>query len=243
MEKKILIQKFWNLVNLAEDYFSTGFRTGRQEDNVRFPELQVTPGNQAKTGEKDISRDKQLELLKQEILTCKKCYLHYNRVNAVPGEGVLDADLLIVGNGPDEEEDTSGRPFAGKTGDYLKKWLSAIQLDRLKNCFTCNIVRCRPPQDRDPGIEESRTCFPYIEKQISIVKPKMILCLGRIAGQVLTGKLTTSAAKLRGQPFSYKGIPLIITYHPAFVLQDQSLRKPVWEDLKRLKKILEKRTG
>lgn len=236
MEKKILIQKFWNLVNVAEDYVSTGFK-------AVHPELRETPGEQIKAGEKDIPRDKQLELLEQKIINCKKCYLHYNRAKAVPGEGILDADVFIAGTGPDEEEDAAGRPFAGKAGNYLHKWLAAIQLSREKNCYTCNIVRCRPPQNRDPRIEESRACFSYIDEQIAIVKPKVILCLGRIPGQILTGKLTTSAAKLRCQPFSYKGIPLIVTYHPAFVLQDQTLRKPVWDDLKRLKTILEKRTG
>jgi DNA polymerase len=236
MEKKILIQRFWNLVNLAEDYCSTGFRSVHTG-------LQEIPGESTGAGEKDIPRDRKLELVKQEITGCKKCSLHYNRVHAVPGEGICDADVFIVGNGPDEAEDAAGRPFAGEAGDYLSKWLSAIQLKITGNCFTCNVVRCRTPQNRDPGIEESRTCFPYLDEQITIVQPKTILCLGRIPGQMLTGKLTTSVTKFRGQPFSYKGIPLIVTYHPAVVLKDQSLRKPVWEDLQRLKTIIQRRTG
>ncbi|MBN2532365.1 MAG: uracil-DNA glycosylase [Spirochaetales bacterium] len=236
MEKKILIQKLWNLVNLAEDYYSTGFKS-------RHPEIKEAPVKQVENGEKGQSPGKRLESIKQEILTCKKCSLHYGRTNAVPGEGNLHADIFIVGNGPDEEEDATGRPFAGNAGNYLDKWLTAIQLDKGRHCFVSNIVRCRPPQNRDPGLEESRACFVYIDEQLAIIKPKVILCLGRIPGQILTGKLTTSVAKLRDQLFSCKGIPVIVTYHPVSVLQDQSLRKPVWEDLKRLKMILDKQTG
>lgn len=236
MEKQILIQKYINLVQLTEEYISTGFRTGHME-------LGEIPGKQMKAEKTDIPRDKQLELLKQKILICKNCSLHYNRVNAIPGEGSLDADLFIVGKSPDEEEDAAGRPFTGSAGEYFQKWLAAIQLTIADHCFTCNIVRCRPPQNRDPGVEETRTCFSYINDQITIVNPKVILCLGRIPGQMLTGKLITSVARLRGQPFSFNGIPLVVTYHPAFVLQDQSYRKPVWEDLKRVKRIIEKRAA
>jgi DNA polymerase len=231
MENKTNIQKFWDLINLTEDYVSTGFRSGH-------PELQV---KQKESAEDHIPRDKRLEALRNTILTCKKCHLHYNRANAIPGEGKLDADLFIVGRGPDEEEDSSGKPFVGKTGNYLDKWLDAIQLRLSDHCFTCTIVRCRPPQNREPRMEEARSCFSYVDEQIAIVNPGVILCLGRIPGQMLTQKLTTSVAKLRGQPFTYKGIPLIVTYHPAMVLQNKDLRKPVWEDLKRLKTLIEKR--
>jgi len=230
------IQDFWNLVNDVEDFFSTGYRTSH-------PAFQIVPEKECIKGKEDFPEDKQLEFIKQKILNCKKCYLHYNRINAVPGEGVLFPDVFIVSEGPRDAEDKAGRPFVGEVEDYLAKWIDAIQLKLGENCFVCNIIRCRAPQNRDPRIEESRACLPYLDKQLIITHPKAILCLGRIPAQILTGKPTTSVMKVREQAFFYKGIPLVITYHPAYVLQDKKLRKPVWDDLKRLKRILNNRSG
>ena len=236
MEKEKLIKKLMWVVHSFEDYLNTGYRS-------ILPDLHITTSDHQKNRKDDLPRDKQLELIKEKILHCTSCYLHYNRNHALPGVGTLDPEVFIVGNGPGEEEDTLGKPFAGKAGDYLDRWLEAIGLNMSKSCFACNIVRCKPPQNREPRKEETGACLPFLEKQIQLVKPKAILCLGRIPGQVLTGKSVNSVAKLRDQPYSYKDIPLIVTYHPSSVLQDKELRKPVWEDLQSLKEIIKKRNG
>ena len=169
-----------------------------------------------------------------KITRCTKCQLARTRNNVVPGEGVENPDVLVIGEGPGYDEDMSGRPFVGKAGVLLDKMLAAIQLDRNKNCYIANIVKCRPPNNRDPQPEEQSTCFAFLQAQIHILKPKMILCMGRIAGHKM---LETEDAlnKLRGQIFDYNGIPLMVTYHPSALLRDQSLKAPAWQDLKQFK--------
>ena len=169
-----------------------------------------------------------------KITRCTKCQLARTRNNVVPGEGVENPDVLVIGEGPGYDEDMSGRPFVGKAGVLLDKMLAAIQLDRNKNCYIANIVKCRPPNNRDPESEEQSTCFAFLQAQIHILKPKMILCMGRIAGHKM---LDTEEAlnKLRGQIFDYNDIPLMVTYHPSALLRDQSLKAPAWQDLKQFK--------
>jgi uracil-DNA glycosylase family 4 len=125
----------------------------------------------------------------------------------------------------------------GKAGQYLDRMLKAIDLDRNSNCFIANIVKCRPPGNRDPLPEESSACLPYLQEQIAILRPKAILAVGRIAGQVLTGS-GGGVGELRSREHSFGDIPLAVTYHPSAVLRDRSLRAPVWEDLKRLNALL-----
>ena len=172
--------------------------------------------------------------LYSKITRCTKCQLARTRNNVVPGEGVENPDVLVIGEGPGYDEDMSGRPFVGKAGVLLDKMLAAIGLDRTKNCYIANIVKCRPPNNRDPQPEEQSTCFAFLQAQIHILKPKMVLCMGRIAGHKM---LETQEAlnKLRGQIFDYNGIPLMITYHPSALLRDQSLKAPAWQDLKQFK--------
>ena len=132
----------------------------------------------------------------------------------------------------------SGRPFVGKAGILLDKMLAAIGLDRTKNCYIANVVKCRPPNNRDPEPAEQSACEGFLQAQIHILKPKMLLCMGRIAGH----KMLDSQAplnQLRGQFFEYNGIPLMVSYHPSALLRDESLKKPAWEDLKLFKKKLE----
>ena len=176
--------------------------------------------------------------LYSKITRCTKCQLARTRNNVVPGEGVENPDVLVIGEGPGYDEDMSGRPFVGKAGVLLDKMLSAIELDRNTNCYIANIVKCRPPNNRDPEPEEQSTCFAFLQAQLHILKPKMILCMGRIAGHKM---LDTQEAlnKLRGQIFDYNGITLMVTYHPSALLRDQSLKAPAWQDLKAFKKKLD----
>jgi uracil-DNA glycosylase family 4 len=149
--------------------------------------------------------------------------------------------VLFVGEGPGEEEDRTGRPFVGAAGQYLDKWIPAIGLQRAQ-CFIANVVKCRPPRNREPHPEEIAACLPFLRRQIHIIQPKAICCLGRIAAQTLL-ETTGSLGSLRGKVRSWEGIPLVVTYHPSAVLRDSSLRKPVWDDLKLLKTLLSEASG
>ena len=176
--------------------------------------------------------------LNAKIIRCTKCQLARTRNNVVPGEGVANPDVLVIGEGPGYDEDMYGRPFVGKAGILLDKMLAAIGLDRTKNCYIANVVKCRPPNNRDPAPAEQSACEGFLQAQIHILKPKMLLCMGRIAGH----KMLDSQAplnQLRGQFFEYNGIPLMVSYHPSTLLRDESLKKPAWEDLKLFKKKLD----
>ena len=180
-----------------------------------------------------------LEELNAKILRCTRCDLARTRNNVVPGQGVENPDVLVIGEGPGYDEDMQGLPFVGKAGMLLDKMLAAIQLDRKTNCYIANVVKCRPPQNRDPLPEEEAACYSFLEAQIHILKPKMILCMGRISGQKLLNT-EKNLRELRGQIHEYNGIPLMITYHPSALLRNEGLKRPAWEDLKLFKKELDK---
>ena len=147
--------------------------------------------------------------------------------------------VMVIGEGPGADEDRSGRPFVGRAGQYLDRWLAAIDLDRKSNCYIGNIVKCRPPGNRDPLPGEAAACLPYLKRQIEILDPKCILTLGRIATQILCGR-SEGIGKLRGQELDHAGIPVVATFHPSAVLRNTDLRAAVWEDLKRLRALLDK---
>ncbi|MBN2441683.1 MAG: uracil-DNA glycosylase [Spirochaetales bacterium] len=235
-DRNSAIKKLMDFVYLFEDYLHSGYRRNH-------PEFELPPVDSTISPEVKMSENTKLTGIKKRIQTCTLCYLHYNRKNALAGGGSENPDIVIVGGGPNEEEDNAGEGFAGMAGNYLKKWIDAIHFSLPEQCFICNIVRCRSPQNREPRIEEIKSCLPYFDEQIMVLNPKVILALGRIPGQVLSGDFSKEVDELRNLSFDYKGIPLVITYHPDSVLQDSNLRKPVWEDLKKLSKIVEKRTG
>ena len=176
--------------------------------------------------------------LNAKILRCTRCQLARTRNNVVPGQGVENPLVLVVGEGPGYDEDIQGMPFVGKAGKLLDKMLAAIQLDRNQNCYIANIVKCRPPNNRDPLPEEQAACISFLEAQIHILKPKMILCMGRISGQKLLNT-DTPVGQLRGNFHDYNGIPLLVTYHPSALLRNESLKRPAWEDLKLFKRKLD----
>lgn len=179
-----------------------------------------------------------IESISSKIQKCTHCQLARTRTNVVPGEGVPHPDVLVIGEGPGYDEDMQGRPFVGKAGILLDKMLAAINLSRNTNCFIANIVKCRPPQNRDPFPEEEEACFSFLEAQIKVLKPKMILCMGRISGQKMLNT-QEPVGKLRGNFFEYNGIPLMITYHPSALLRNQDLKRPAWEDLKKFRQKLD----
>lgn len=182
------------------------------------------------------------ELVK-EILNCSKCELHKHRRRAVPGEGPLNAEVMIVGEAPGEKEDIEGRPFVGPAGQLLTKILEKIGLPR-SQAYITNIVKCRPPENRDPKPEEINACLPYLVKQILIIKPKVIICLGRHSARELLrlsgmrSKYTQSISRIRGQIFDVNiqnhRVILTATYHPASALYDPSKREIIENDLRKV---------
>lgn len=176
-----------------------------------------------------------LEKLNATICTCTKCSLGHTRKNFVFGVGNPNADLVLVGEAPGADEDEQGEPFVGRAGQLLNKILEAIHFKR-EEVYICNILKCRPPNNRDPQPNEIELCEPYLWKQLEIIKPKLILCLGRIAGQALL-RTNASLSQLRGKVHDYRGIKLMVTYHPAALLRNPNWKKPAWEDVQQVRKL------
>lgn len=174
-----------------------------------------------------------LKQLQHLVENCSKCKLSGTRSHTVFGEGVIPARLMVIGEGPGAEEDATGRAFVGKAGKYLDSWLGAISMSRETNVYIANIVKCRPPENRNPESDEISACIPYLKRQIQLVKPQIILLVGSVASQALL-ETTDGVGKLRGRFFRYEGIPVVATYHPAGVLRNPELKRPVWEDLKKV---------
>ena len=154
------------------------------------------------------------ETLKAQCLACRSCGLCETRTNVVFGQGAEDAEVLFVGEGPGQSEDEQGLPFVGRSGQLLDKYLFAIDLDRKKNCYIANIVKCRPPQNRDPLPAESEACMPWLREQFRLLKPKIVVCLGRVAAQRMIRE-DFSVVREHGEFYNKNGILFMATYHPA----------------------------
>ena len=172
--------------------------------------------------------------LEQHVKNCKKCRLCQNRTNVVFGEGVIDANLMFIGEAPGADEDRLGRPFVGKAGKLLDKGLNALEFDRYKNFYIANICKCRPEGNRIPMEDEAEACLPYLRNQVALIKPRIIVCLGATAAKFIIDK-KARITSIRGQWFERKGYYLIATFHPAALLRDESKKRLMWEDLKKVK--------
>jgi DNA polymerase len=174
-----------------------------------------------------------LDLYKKQIQNCQKCSLAHHRRHFVFGAGNPEARLILIGEAPGEEEDRVGEPFVGKAGQLLDRILAAIDFER-DEVFIANILKCRPPQNRDPMEEEIRQCMPHLLGQIEIIRPRIILTLGRVAAQ---GLLATSESltRLRGREHCFHNIPMLVTYHPAALLRNPEWKRHTWEDVKQLR--------
>ncbi|MCK5841491.1 MAG: uracil-DNA glycosylase [Candidatus Sabulitectum sp.] len=178
-----------------------------------------------------------MALMKKNLAGCMKCDLGSTRKNIVFGEGNPEAGILVVGEGPGAREDETGRPFVGRSGKLLDKIFASIDLDREK-LFIANIVKCRPPNNRTPSASESETCGKFLKQQIEIMKPGIIIALGASAARTLLNT-RTGIGLLRGEFHSYMDIPVLVTYHPAALLRSPALKRPVWEDMKKLKSFMD----
>lgn len=169
------------------------------------------------------------ETLKAECLACRRCGLCETRKNVVFGQGVPHAEVLFVGEGPGANEDEQGLPFVGRSGKLLDSYLEAIDLDRNRNIFIANIVKCRPPENRDPLPEESAACMPWLRHQFQLLRPKIVVCLGRIAAQQMIDK-NFSVTKDHGKFFNKQGTLFMATLHPAALLRNPRSKPSAFED-------------
>jgi len=224
-------QKLANFLDLTRNYLGSGYK-GPQKD-YNFKEDSPV----FKTGSADT-----IDKIAEEIRACRNCRLRGTRTNAAPGEGAMSPLVMVIGEGPGMDEDKQGRPFVGRAGQLLDKMLASIGLSRNTNTFIANVVKCRPPGNRDPDSEETSSCAHFLERQILLLKPKFILAAGRVAAQTLL-KTSEPIGKLRGifTELKVKEIifPFLVTYHPAALLRNEDLKRPAWEDLKLLRSRLE----
>jgi len=219
-------QKIASFLDITGDFLGCGYSSAQRDYQFTDDSAVLTSGADT------------LEQIAEEIRVCRNCPLCEKRTNAAAGEGVSQPQVLVIGEGPGEDEDRQGRPFVGKAGQLLDNMLASIGLSRTTNAFIANVVKCRPPFNRDPYPDETAACAHFLERQITLLKPKFILVAGRVAAQTLL-KTTESIGKLRGK-FSEITVgdsvyPLLVTYHPAALLRNEEYKRPAWEDLKLLK--------
>jgi DNA polymerase len=241
----------FRFLDLAGDYLGDGYRSPPRDYGVPGGPAPVSGGDsrgdaalpgagdagQGTPGTEPRAAADSLELVAAEVRACAACPLRQGRANAVPGEGVENPLVMVIGEGPGADEDAAGRPFVGRAGKLLDDMLASrgqIGLYRDKNCFIANVVKCRPPENRDPLPEETAACAPFLARQIALLKPHLILAVGRIAAQTLL-RTGDGIGRLRGRFYDYGGIPLFPTYHPSALLRDEGLKRPAWEDLKTLR--------
>jgi len=188
------------------------------------------PLNQQPSGES-------LEAIRTDLGDCRRCKLCSGRTNIVFGSGSSQAKLVFVGEGPGADEDAQGLPFVGAAGQLLTKIIEAIQLTR-DQVYICNIVKCRPPSNRTPEEDEIAACSPFMFRQIESIRPRVICCLGAVAAQTLLGT-KTAVGKLRGHFHDYRGIQVMPTWHPAYLLRNPNAKRDVWDDVRKIKALLD----
>jgi DNA polymerase len=217
---------------------ATPIAPGAQSGKLSLPPQGIVVGSSEREqipGEIGAATD--LEQLAELIRRCTRCDLYKTATNAVPGEGNPHADFMCVGEAPGAQEDATGRPFYGQAGQLLTKILQAVNLSR-EEVFILNVLKHRPPGNRNPLPEEVSACRPYLIRQVELVQPKVILALGTFAAQSLL-ETKLSIGKLRGSVHRYHGIPVIVTYHPAALLRNPAWKRPTWEDVQLARRILD----
>ena len=212
-----------------EDFFTGGLSI---KSKKKEPPAKVSPSADYKTGE--------LGKIADEVHKCRKCELGFSRTNAVPGEGSPNARIMFVGEGPGADEDAQGRPFVGRAGQLLDRMIAAMGLER-SDVYICNVLKCRPPENRDPKPDEIISCLPFLQRQIEMINPEIIVALGAHAARALLDN-NKSIGQLRGIFHEYypglgrPPIKLMATFHPAYLLRNYSHenRQKVWEDMKKV---------
>jgi len=180
---------------------------------------------------------RQLEELAETIKRCRRCTLYRTRTHCVISDGTPEARLVFIGEAPGRDEDLQGKPFVGRAGQLLTKMIEAMGFRR-EQVYICNVLKDRPPGNRTPEPEEINACLPFLEEQLAIVQPAVICVLGSVAAKALLGP-NISITKIRGGVFDYQGIPLVPTFHPAYLLRNPPAKKYAWIDLKKVKQLLD----
>jgi uracil-DNA glycosylase family 4 len=179
------------------------------------------------------------EELRQAAMTCTSCRLSGTRTQVVFSDGVPDARLVVVGEAPGANEDETGKPFVGAAGKFLDLLLMTVGLSRQESVYICNVLKCRPPGNRNPLPDEIETCSPFLRKQIELIRPQALLAVGSFSGQLLTGRQGAPLGQLRGRVHTYEDIPLVCTYHPAALLRNARWTRSFWDDLQLLRDVMD----
>ena len=196
--------------------------------------FQTETGNKTETDSK-ASKSDMLKFLKDvKVNECVKCRLSIARKSIVFGEGSPESKLMFIGEAPGAEEDNTGRPFVGRAGQLLTKIIESINLKR-EDVYIANIIKCRPPDNRNPMDDEISLCVPFLKEQISIIKPEIICTLGKFATEFIIGNDKGAISSVRGREFNYEGITVIPTYHPSYLLRNPSAKRETWEDMKKIR--------
>jgi uracil-DNA glycosylase len=198
-----------------------------------FPATQASPGLFSLSE----SARESLDSIRTDLGDCRRCKLCSGRTNIVFGSGTSQARLVFVGEGPGADEDAQGLPFVGAAGQLLTKIIEAIQLTR-DQVYICNIVKCRPPSNRTPEEDEIAACSPFMFRQVESIRPRVICCLGAVAAQAVLGT-KTAVGKLRGRFHDYRGMQVMPTWHPAYLLRNPAAKRDVWEDIRKIKALLD----
>jgi len=178
-----------------------------------------------------------LDAVREELGECTRCSLSSSRKNIVFGKGNPHASLVFVGEAPGGDEDVAGEPFVGEAGQLLTRIIQSIKLRR-EDVYICNVIKCRPPKNRDPKPEEIESCFPFLKKQLEVIRPRLICALGKFAAQTLLGT-AEKISKLRGKIFEFQHIKVVPTFHPASLLRNPEWKREVWQDMQLIQKLLE----
>ncbi len=237
--EKILYLKELGVEYLSKDiiYIYSDNKINKKEKKQKFSQNKTINNNPIiKKGKR---KEEFLEEIKKEVFSCKKCPLFETKKNYVFGEGSINANIMFVGEAPGADEDIQGRPFVGKAGKKLTEMIHAMGYKR-EEIYIANIVKCRPPGNATPTPEIRKTCFPFLQKQIAIIKPKVIITMGNVATQTLLNTKQT-ITKIRGNFGFYQNIPVMPTYHPSYIIRNYTIniRKQSWSDLQKVMKYID----
>jgi len=209
-----------------------GHRQAQAGNPTQAPEQMGVAGPAARAAADEGQGSAGIAVLRHEIGDCQRCKLAQHRQHIVLGTGNPSANLMFVGEAPGADEDRQGEPFVGAAGQLLTRMISAMGYDRAE-VYICNVIKCRPPQNRNPEPDEIAACQPFLRQQIAAVKPRVIVALGKFAAHYLCGE-TTPITRLRGNWRSFDGITVMPTYHPAFLLREEARKREAWSDLKQV---------
>lgn len=233
-EKDWLIEQISERLSFYQSITALGF-VRKVETPAQTRAVVAAPGSD------EAVKHETLEVIRADLGDCTRCVLHEKRTHLVFGVGNPNADLMFIGEGPGFEEDRQGIPFVGPAGQLLTKIINAIDLSR-DDVYIANVVKCRPPGNRDPEPEEVAECRPFLDRQIDSIRPKVICALGRVSAQNLL-KTEEGITRIRGRIYSYRGAKLVPTFHPAYLLRNAEKKRECWEDMKLIRRLLNERSS